>query len=85
MAAESKRALEIRAELEFEGFVVARVWWEPITAPMEMCGHGGGWMAEVENYPGGIIPLGLNQNEALERIGTIYKPTGAATGDSGNG
>jgi hypothetical protein len=85
MFVESKRAAEIRAELECAGFVVARVWWEPIQRAMEMCGPGGGWMAEVENYPGGIIPLGLNQIDALQSIGTIYRPYPAPTGDSSHG
>lgn len=82
---ESKRAREIRDALEAAGFVVGRVWWDPITGPMEMCGHGGGWMTEVENYPGRIIPLGLSQHEALSRIGTVYKPAVATPGDSAHG
>lgn len=33
--------------LEHRGHTNVRVWWEPITRAMEMCGPHGGWMADT--------------------------------------
>ena len=52
--------------LEHRGHTGVRVWWEPITRAMEMCGPGGGWMADTDQR--GNEPLGLNFRDALNHV-----------------
>lgn len=55
-------------DLPKRGHTNVRVWWERITAAMEMCGQGGGWMAETDQA--GVEPLGLNYDRAVDHIET---------------
>jgi hypothetical protein len=71
----SRRVDILRAALEAHGYTVGRVWWEPATAPMEMCGHGGGWLAELPAIHV-VEPLGLSFAEALQRIHELPDPAG---------
>lgn len=61
----SNKSDTLKSMLELRGNVVLRVWWEPVTRPLEMCGHGGGWMAELKSR---TEPLGLSFDAACEHI-----------------
>ena len=44
------------------GFHKVALWWEPIGPALEMCGHSGGYMADID---GDMVPLGLDLKSAL--------------------
>lgn len=67
MSTETKRARKLREALESRSFTGVRVTWEPVTRAMEMCGPGGGWLAETDQR---VEPLGLSFDEAMDHIKT---------------
>ena len=62
----SKKSETLVKALELRGHANVHVWWEPITRPLEMCGHGGGWMATTTQR--GVEPLGLCFEDAIDHI-----------------
>lgn len=76
----TRKQAQIAAMLHRHGHTNVRVWWERITAAMEMCGQGGGWMAETDQV--GVEPLGLNYERAIEHIETAkwMTPNASLTG-----
>jgi hypothetical protein len=64
----TRKQAKLAAMLTRHGHTNVRVWWETITAAMEMCGQGGGWMAETDQV--GVEPLGLNYDRAVDHIQT---------------
>lgn len=58
----SRNEKRIRDAAAKRGIAFTSLRWEPVTAPMEMCGHGGGWLAND------CEPLGLSTEEALDFI-----------------
>lgn len=64
----TKKQAQLATMLRKRGHTNVRVWWERITAAMEMCGQGGGWMAETDQA--GVEPLGLNYDRAVDHIET---------------
>lgn len=64
----SRNIEKLAAEFNFRGLINVRIWWEPITKPLELCGHGGGWMAEHDWF--GVEPLGYNIKDALHHVKT---------------
>jgi hypothetical protein len=64
----SPKAMKIKNALESRGWKNVTIHWEPISSPIEMCGHRGGWLADIPDYPGNIEPLGLNFNDAMNHI-----------------
>lgn len=64
----SKKAAAIKTALDALGHTSVYVWWERITAAMEMCGQGGGWMCQSDQIIGGIEPLGTSYDRALAHL-----------------
>lgn len=64
----SKKAKTLKASLEALGHTNVRVWWERISAAMEMSGIGGGWMCRSDQINGEIEPLGSNYDRAMAHL-----------------
>lgn len=64
----TQKQARLVAMLHQHGHTNVRVWWERITAAMEMCGQGSGWMAETDQV--GVEPLGLSYDRAVDHIQT---------------
>jgi hypothetical protein len=47
------------------GFRKVTLWWEPIGPALEMCGHSGGYMADIDGY---MVPLGLDLKSAIRGV-----------------
>jgi hypothetical protein len=62
----TKKQCILMSALRDKGRTNVKVWWEPWRKPMEMCGIGGGWMAESDEH--GVEPLGLSFAEARATI-----------------
>lgn len=62
------KSLKLKNALESRGWTNVTVHWERISSPLEMCGYGGGWLANLPDYPGEVEPLGLNFQEAMHHI-----------------
>lgn len=64
------RSLKLKNALESYGWTNVTVHWERISSPLDGCGHGGGWIANIPDYDGHIEYLGYNYDEAMHKIQT---------------